>query len=90
MNDLIYETNLFKIEPCPACDEYAEHPVYLIKEIDAGATIGAVKWNAMIGEYCLFPRPGTAWNWDALFHLLNFLVDVLTTKVLEQTKGPAQ
>lgn len=87
--DPIYDTDLFKIERCPDCEEEAEHPAYVVKEKDAGVTIAAVKWNAFIGEYCLFPRPNTAWNWDALFHLLNFLVDALSKQVLDQARGPA-
>jgi hypothetical protein len=89
MTEPIYETDLFRIERCPACDEDAEHPVYIIQEKEAGTTIGAVKWNAFIAEYCLYPRPNTAWNWDALFHLLNFLIDEISKQVLDQAKGPA-
>lgn len=90
MTEHIYETDLFKIIPCPLCDDNAEHPAFLVQAKENDDVVGAVKWNAVIGEYCLFPRPQTAWNWDALFQLLNFLIDVLTAKVLDQAKGPAQ
>lgn len=89
MSEPVYETGLFRIELCPLCSEDDDHPAFIIFAKENEDTIGAVKWNAVIGEYCLFPRPQTAWNWEALWHLLNFLVDTLTKQVLDQAKGPA-
>lgn len=89
MSKPIYETDLFTIILCPLCDDDDNHPAFLVQTKENEDVIGHVKWNAVIGEYCLFPRSRTAWNWDALWHLLNFLVDVLTARVLDQAKGPA-
>jgi len=88
VNDLYYDGDFFTIERCPAC-ENDEHPVYIIRAKDNDATIGSLKWSSQLSEYCLFPRAGTAWNWDVLFHVLNFLVDALTAKILEGTEGSA-
>jgi len=90
MNDLYYDGPLFSIERCPACEE-DEHPVYLVRAKLEGlaVTIGALKWAPQVSEYCLYPRPKTAWNWDVLFHVLNFQVDALTAKVLDEATGPA-
>lgn len=82
MKDIVYQSEILRIQVCPACDKTTEHPVYLVLAADNDSIIGQIRWNRMIQEYCLEARPGTAWNWDALFHILNFLIDELNKKIL--------
>lgn len=88
MNEAIYKSDLLRIELCPECEDPV-HPAYLVIANENDVLIGTIKWNLRLEEYCLIPKPKTWWNWDALGHVLSFLFDEISRRVIEPAKAPA-